>query len=96
MRVYPSGRESCDAAMNVVERMAEELMPHDDNRIGQRAGFIAAANQHRQRHQDAATAAKDAGKERAASYHEARAATYSDRISKTAQNIKKLTSGSDQ
>lgn len=65
-------------------------MPHDKDRIGQRAGFIEKAGEHRQRHQDAAQEARAEGRERAASYHDGRAATYSRQIDKTAKNINRL------
>jgi hypothetical protein len=67
-------------------------MPHDDKRIGQRAGFIDKANEHRSRHVENARAAREQGNERSAKWNEGRAETYTQQISKAAANIKKLIS----
>ena len=68
-------------------------MPHDEDRIGQRAGFIKAAIDHAARHSDNAKRAREAGNETRAKQQDTRAKTYLNRAKTAADNISQKLKG---
>lgn len=65
-------------------------MPHDEKRIRQRAGFIEKEARRAKEFHDEARDLRSAGKEAQAKAKETQAGNILDRVSKTANNIKKL------
>ncbi len=62
-------------------------MPHDPDRIKQRAGYIEKAIDHAARHSANAEKARQAGNERQAKTQETKAKTYLNRAQQSARNI---------